>query len=339
MKGRLGLFGSRKGDAIRSTAGGRPVLSAAILTLLGLSYWLFPGHHGLLTQIFVLALFALSYDLLQGHAGIVSLGHAAFFGTGAYACALLAQAGLSDPLLGLAASGALAAALALALTPIIVRGTDFTRLLITLGVGIMIHEAANQMRWLTGGADGFGDFEIGPILGLFRFDIAGRTGFVYAWLILLLVYLGLWRVVHSPFGLALRALRENPRRMPAIGAAVSRHLAMTYVMSGAIAGVAGALMAQTNRFVSLDAFSFERSADVTIIVTLGGMGNLVGAVLGSAVFLVIKDTLSAISPKYWQLGLGVVLMASVLGLRGGLVSVADLPLGFVRRALGRGAGP
>ena len=313
----------RAAGPMRSTAGGRRVLSVVVLGLLGATYWLLPGHVGLITQIFVLTIFALSYDLLQGHAGVVSLGHAAYFGVGAYSCALFAQKGLSDPILGLIASSAVAGLLALALTPIIVRGTDFTRLLITLGVGFLIYEAANQLRWLTGGADGLGEFDFAPIFGLVRFDITGRVGFIYAYTVLLIVYCFLWRVVHSPFGLALRALRENPRRMPAIGAAVSRHLAMTYVMSGAIAGLAGAVLAETNRFVSLDVLGFDRSAEVAIIVTLGGMGNLIGSVIGSVVFLALKDTLSSVSPKYWQLGLGLVLMTSVLGLRGGLVSLCD----------------
>jgi branched-chain amino acid transport system permease protein len=291
-----------------------PFLLAAALA----SYFLFPSYLGLITQIFVLAMFALSYDLLQGHGGIVSLGHAAFFGLGAYTAAILARYGLTDPLLGVLAAILVSAIVAFALTPIVVRGNDLTRLLVTLGIGFLLFEAANRARWLTGGADGLPDFSISPVLGLFAFDFMGRTAFFYALSMLVLVYAFVWRVTTSPFGLALTGIRENVRRMSSIGAPVGRHLAVTYMLSGAIAGLAGAVLAQTSRFASLDMLGFDRSAEVMMVATLGGTGHIHGVVLGAAAFGTIKDTLSTVSPKYWHLGLGIVLMASVFAVRGGI---------------------
>ncbi|MGI4801895.1 MAG: branched-chain amino acid ABC transporter permease [Janthinobacterium lividum] len=291
-----------------------PVLVIAALA----SYWLFPDYLVLLTQIFVLAIFALSYDLLQGFAGIVSLGHAAFFGIGAYTAALVAQAGYNEPVLGLLAAALLSALVAAVLTPVVARGNDLTRLLITLGVGSLLFEAANRARGLTGGADGLSDFTMGPVLGVFPFDFAGRTAFFYALAVLLLVYLLLLRIVTSPFGLALTGIRENPLRMASIGAPTARHIAVSYMMSGAMAGMAGAVLAQTAAFASLDMLGFDRSAEVVIVTSLGGTGSLFGVVLGAFSFGYLRDLLSNLSPRYWQLGLGLILMASVLFVRGGL---------------------
>ena len=307
-----------------------PVTAWFAPVLLGLalgSYALFPGYLGLVTQIMILAIFALSYDLLQGHTGIVSLGHAAFLGTGAYTAALLAQAGVAEPVLGLLAGALASAMLAFVLTPVIARGNDLTRLLVTLGVGALLAEAANRWRSLTGGADGLSDFEVGPVLGLFRFDFAGQTAFFYALAVLAVVYAAMWRITTSPFGLALAGVRENVVRMPAIGAPTARHVAVSYMLSGAVAGLAGAVLAQTSRFVSLDMLGFDRSAEVMMIATLGGTGHVHGVVAGAAAFAAVKDALSSMSPKYWHLGLGLVLMASVLVLRGGIA-------GGVARLLG-----
>ena len=291
-----------------------PVLLAGALA----GYLLFPDYLVLLTQIAVLATFALSYDLLQGFTGIVSLGHAAFFGVGAYAAALLARAGYNEPVLGLAVSALLCAGLAGVLSPVVARGNDLTRLLVTLGIGALLFEAANRARSLTGGADGMSDFEMAPVLGLFRFDFAGRTAFCYALAVLLAVYAALWRITTSPFGLALAGIRENPGRMASIGAPTARHIAVSYMLSGAMAGMAGAVLAQTTSFASLDMLGFDRSAEVVMVTTLGGTGTLHGVVLGAVGFGVLRDLLSTLSPRYWTLGIGLVLMASVLLLRGGI---------------------
>jgi len=291
-----------------------PFLFAAALA----SYFVLPDYLALLTHIFVLAMFALSYDLLQGQGGIVSLGHAAFFGLGAYTAAILARAGWHDPFLGLTAAIVVSASVAFVLAPIVVRGNDLTRLLLTLGIGSLLFEMANRARWLTGGADGLSDFLVGPVFGRFQFDFMGRTAFFYALGALALVYAFMWRVTESPFGLALRGIRENLRRMHSIGAPVGRHLAVAYTLSGAVAGLAGAVLAQTSQFASLDMLGFDRSAEVMMVATLGGTGHIHGVVIGAAAFGYVKDALSTVSPQYWHFGLGIVLMASVFVVRGGI---------------------
>jgi len=295
---------------------------ALVLAIAGACYVLFPGYLGLMTTICIVAMFALSYDLLQGYAGILSLGHAIFFGLGAYTVAILGTHGVTEPLLTLAAAMVVAGVVAGVLAPVVVIGNDFNRLLVTLGFGFLFYEAANKAGSWTGGADGLSSFTVSPIAGLFEFDFEGKTAFFYSVAGLVLTYFIVWRITTSPFGSALRGLRENTLRMYAIGAPVTRHRAVAYVMSGAIAGMAGAMLAQTSNFVSLDMLGFGRSADVFIMTALGGTGSIPGVVFGAAAFTWIKDALSSISPKYWELGVGIILMLSVFVLPDGVAGLA-----------------
>jgi len=287
------------------------------------AYFLFPKSLSLLSQMAITALFALSLDLILGYAGIVSLGHAAFFGLGAYAAGLMAKYGYGDPLLGLA-GGALAAAIVGYVTSFLVlRGTDLTRLMVTLGVSMMLYEAANKLTGFTGGVDGLQGVEMKKVVGLFGFDLYGRTAYWYSIVVLFILFWLARRIVHSPFGLSLRGIKQNIKRMPAIGAPVNGRLAAVYTLGAAYAGIAGALLTQTTQFVSLDVLSFSRSAELMLILILGGTGRLYGALIGTMVFMVAHHYLSNLNPQYWQFWLGAVLVLVVLFARDGIMGLAQ----------------
>lgn len=284
-----------------------------------LAMFAFPGYRVLGSQILITGLFALSLDLILGYAGIVSLGHAAFFGLGAYTAGLLAVHGWGEPISGLLAGGAVAMAFGFIVSFIVVRGNDLTRLMVTLGIGLMLYEAANKAAFLTGGVDGLSGVEMWKVLGLFEFGLVGTVAYVYSLAVLFFCFVVVRRLVHSPFGLSLRGLREGPRRMPAIGASVLRMQVKVFTISAGIAGIAGALLAQTTQFVGLEALGFTRSAEVLIMLVLGGTGRLYGALVGTAVFMIAQDYLAGIDPVYWQFWIGLLLVVIVMFVRGGLV--------------------
>ncbi len=271
-----------------------------------------PQYALLANEIAILALFALSLDLVLGYAGIVSLGHAAFFGLGAYAAALFAKHVHPDPLTGLAIASMLAAALGAACSPTIVRGTDLTRLMVTLGVALLLYELANRFDGLTGGADGLQGVVMGPLLGRFEFDLGGRVASAYSLATLFAAFVAVRRVMHSPFGWSLQALRDNRLRTSAIGLSVNARLAAAYTLGAALAGAAGALLAQTAGFASLDVLDFHRSADVLLVLVIGGAGWLYGGIVGAIVFKLMHDLLSSITPQYWTFWIGAVLVVLML---------------------------
>jgi branched-chain amino acid transport system permease protein len=277
------------------------------------SIYLLPGRHLILTEIAVLGLFALSLDLILGYAGIISLGHAAYFGFGAYCAGILAQRGIvTEPLTGLIVSGTATAILGFATSFLVLRGSDLSRLMVTLGLALVLREIANRADWLTGGADGLQGVIIAPILGLFSFDIAGHVGYVYCLTVLFLLLLLARRVVHSPFGMSLRAIRGNPLRAAAVGVAVNRRLVAIYTLAAAYAGIAGALLTQTTAFASLDVLSFDRSADLLLVLIIGGTGYLYGGLIGAVIFKLMQDWLANLTPQYWQFWIGLVLVLIVL---------------------------
>jgi branched-chain amino acid transport system permease protein len=287
---------------------------AEILFWLGAAATLFflPGRHLILNEIAILGLFAVSLDLILGYAGVVSLGHAAFFGLGAYTAGLLAKHGWGDPLLGLAAAALAAALLGFATSFLVLRGADLTRLMVTLGVALVLGEIANQAAWLTGGADGLQGVAVGPLLGRFEFDIFGTTAYAYSLVVTFLLFMAARRIVVSPFGLSLRAIRDNPLRARAVGIPVRRRVVAVYTVSAAYAGIAGALLAQTAQFVSLDVVAFHRSADVLLVLVIGGAGYLYGGLIGAIVFKILQDVLAGLTPQYWQFWIGAILVILVL---------------------------
>jgi branched-chain amino acid transport system permease protein len=275
--------------------------------------WMFPSRYLIMTDIVRLALFAMSLDLILGYAGIVSLGHAAFFGVGAYCAGLLSLHGIvNEPVLALLVAGLAAAMVGFLTSFLVIRGVDLTRLMVTLGIALLLEALAERFSNITGGTDGLQGIEMQPILGLFAFDMFGKTGFFYCVVVVFLLFLLARRIIHSPFGLSLRAIRNNPLRAAAIGVPVDRRLIAIYTLAAFYAGIAGALFTQTTALASLDVFSFERSADLMLVLVIGGTGYLYGGLIGAVVFKMLQEVFSTLTPQYWQFWIGLVLVVIVL---------------------------
>jgi len=303
-----------------------------VLWLVAFAALLMPaGKYLILNEIAILALFALSLDLILGYAGIVSLGHAAFFGAGAYTAGLLAKHVTGDPLAGLALAIAVAAVLGFLTSFLVLRGSDLTRLMVTLGVALVLGELANALPHISGGADGLQGVIMGKLLGRFEFDLFGRTAYAYSLTTLFVLMLLARRIVHSPFGLSLMSIRRNALRAGALGVPVHSRLIAAYTLAAAYAGAAGALLAQTTAFVSLDVFEFHRSADVLLVLIIGGAGWLYGGIAGAVIYTALQDGFASLTPHYWQFWIGLFLVSFVMiGRRrfvGGLYGV----LAMVRR--------
>jgi branched-chain amino acid transport system permease protein len=245
---------------------------------------LFSRYAPLWNEIAILALFAVSLDLILGYAGIVSLGHAAFFGAGAYAAGLFAKHVMGDPLVGLAVGAAVGAGPRPGHEPARAARQRSHALMVTLGEALILYELANRLDNITGGADGLQGVVLAPLLGRFPFGLSGQTAYVYSLTVLFILFLVGRRLVHSPFGYSLEAIRDNRMRATAIGIPVNARLAAIYTIAAAYAGVAGALLAQTTGFASLDVLDFHRSADVMLMVIIGGTGYLYGGLIGAVVF-------------------------------------------------------
>lgn len=300
------------------------------------AYFILPSEMLILTEIAILALFAMSLDLVLGFAGIVSLGHAAFFGVGAYVAGLVALYWVAEPITGLLISGLAAGILGFLTSFLVLRGSDLTRLMTTLGIGLMMAEVANQMGWLTGGADGLSGFSIDPILGLFEFDLFGKTGYAYSLIVLFVCALIMRRIAFSPFGLSLKAIKGNPMRSSMIAIPARKRLVAIYTIAAVFAGMAGALLTQTTSFVSIDVLAFHRSADVLMVLTIGGTGYLYGGIFGAVLFTLVKDWLSVATPQYWMFYVGLLLVVLVLVGRDRLARwVEVLPQRFTRKEGGR----
>jgi branched-chain amino acid transport system permease protein len=296
------------------------------------AYFLFPDYLPLGAQILIGILFALSLDLILGYAGIVTLGHAAFFGTGAYTAGLLAAHGWGEPLSGLVVAGIAAAIVGFLSGLVVLRARGLTLLMLTLVIAVMLHEAANKAGSITGGADGLQGMNVLPVLDLFSFDLYGRTAYLYCLVILFLAWLAARRIVHSPFGRSLTGIRENEARMHAIGSPVFRRRLVIYTIAAGMAGVAGALLAQTTQFVALEVLSFERSGSVLIMLIIGGVGRLYGAFIGVPLYMIAQDRFAQADPVYWDFWIGLLLILVVVFARGGVLGLAE---NLLRRWRGR----
>jgi branched-chain amino acid transport system permease protein len=277
------------------------------------AFFALPEYLTLGARILTFVLLALSLDLIVGYAGF-----------GAYVAGILsAHANVSDPLLQLVAATIGAGALGLFTGAIILRTRGLPLMMLTLAVGSICLEIANKATALTGGADGLSGVTITPVLGQFRFDIFGKTAYLYC---LAVLFVGWWivrRLIHSPFGASLAGIRENNARMLAIGAPVYARLVLVYTISAALAGTAGALLTQTTQFVGLNVLSFDLSGELLVMLILGGVGRLYGAFVGPVVYMIAQDALAKQFPEYWYLGIGLLLVIVVLFARGGVLGLLD----------------
>ncbi|AKC69072.1 branched-chain amino acid ABC transporter permease [Pandoraea oxalativorans] len=308
------------------------MLDALLLLAAVATYFFADLYLALATSVLIMIIFALSLDLVQGYCGIETLGHAAFFGSGAYAAGLFALHVSPNPLLGLAAGAVVAAVVGLITGIVVLRVSGLTQIMLTLVCATLLFEAGNIAKSITMGDDGLTGYSIAPVLGMFEFDIYGHTAYLYAFAVLLVVYLFTQLLVNSPFGLTVQGIRENAMRMSLLGVRVGLRRLMLYTIAAAVAGVAGALSAQVNNIVALDTLSFTLSANVLVMLALGGTGRLYGAVLGAVVFMVLSDRIAAIDPTNWLAALGVLLIVVVRFAPDGLIGLVDRVAARLRRS-------
>lgn len=288
-------------------------------------------NHALLSQVLVWGLFAMSLDLVLGYRGTPSLGHAAFFGIGAYTAGFLGKFGWHEPLSGLVISALLSGLVGLLAGRLVKGLTGVALLMVTLGLNLLLYDFVHRSTALTGGDDGLQGIEISPVLGLFRFDMMGHTAYLYTLAVCFLMFLLARALVHSAWGLSLLGARDSERRMILLGTPVDRDLTVALGISAALAGVAGALMTQTTQFVSPEALSFQRSADLLVVLVIGGTGLLYGGFVGALVFIVLRDLLAALNPIYWYFWIGLLLVLIVSFFRRGMLPTLGLWLSRLRR--------
>ena len=314
-------------------AGWRAVLPYGLLGLVAaLVYFVFPEQLPLAARIATMAIFVMSLDLVVGYAGLATLGHAALYGAGAYAAGIAATHLGGDPLLGLAIGAAAGAAVAALSGLFLLRFQGLTFLMLTIAVGQILQNLASKLRDWTGGDDGLSGYSVSPVLGLAPFDLYGRVAFLYCFVAMMICLATMRRLMGSPFGLACLGIHQNRLRMAALGTDIRGTLLKLYALSGLFAGVAGALSAQVNQIVGLDSLGFDLSAEALVMLVLGGVGTLWGAIAGTAVFMVIHHVASTLNPYHWLFIIG-----------GMLVFVVLVPqqrwLGFFRRRWLALAGP
>jgi branched-chain amino acid transport system permease protein len=306
--------------------------AVAIAALGAIGFFLFPADLALLTRLMAVAFLVLSLDLVTGYCGIATLGQAALFGVAAYAAGIACIHGLTDPLALLGVGMAAGFCAGLVSGALIARFRGLPQLVLSIALGQLVYALANKLSFLTGGTDGLAGISPAPVLGMFRFDLFGRTAYLFSLAVLLVVFVLLMRIVRSPFGLMCRAIKDDDLRARSIGASVYAPLVFMYGISGAVAGIGGALSAVTVGVVGVDSVGFESSAEALIMLVLGGAGNLWGALVGTIIFEVFEHIVSAANPFHWMTLVGILLMLIVVFAPRGLTYAAGQAL---RRSLAR----
>jgi branched-chain amino acid transport system permease protein len=294
-------------------------LLVLFLLLAAVPLFVAPFTANTLSRILIFALFAVSLDLLVGITGLPSLGHAAYFGIGAYTAGLVSihwTSAAPIPVLLAAAAGAVAAALTGWLA---VRSGGVYFLMLTLAIGELVHQLAQRLTSVTGGSNGL--FGIPSVrIGGEPLTLAGLV-YWYVLVVALLGFVGLWLVAYSPFGAALRGIRDNEPRMRSLGYSPFRYKFVAFTVAGGFAGLAGGLFAGLVRIVNPTDTGFTTSALILLAVILGGAGTLWGPVLGAAVVVLVRDTFGPQLDGHGPLLLGVVFVVAVYALPRGFAGL------------------
>lgn len=324
------------GLAVPQTGLRRDAIGVALILAVGLGgYLLFPDNLAFLTRIVSVALLVLSLDLIVGYCGIASLGQGALYGAGAYAAGIACLNGVGDPFLLVLIGAAAGAAAGLVMGAIMLRAHGLPQLVLSIAIVQLLHEAANKASSITGGSDGLAGMVPTPLLGIFEFDLWGRSAYLFGLGLLVVVFVALKLLVHSPFGMVCRGIKEDPLRISALGIFAFPVLLKMFVISGAVAGIGGALGAIATQVVGLDSVSFEISANALVMLVLGGIGHLYGALVGTVIFMAIEHVVAAINPFHWMTLVGAVLIAVVLFAPRGLSGTLDGAARLLTRRRGR----
>jgi branched-chain amino acid transport system permease protein len=291
----------------------------AIAALGAVGYFLFPDDLAFLTRLIGISFLVLSLDLVTGYCGIATLGHAAPFGVAAYAAGIACVRGVTDPLALLGVGIFAGTVMGLVSGALIARFRGLPQLVLSIAVGQLVAALANKLQWLTGGSDGLSGITPGKVFGIYGFDMYSRTAFLFSLAILMVVFVVLSRFVRSPFGLMCRAIKDDDLRARMIGVAVYPRLVIMYGVSGAVAGVGGALTAMSTGVVGLDSVAFERSAEVLVMLVLGGAGHLWGALAGAVLFQIFEHIVAAANPFHWMTLVGLLLILIVVFAPKGLI--------------------
>jgi len=315
---------------------GRDLLGLALIAFAGAAgYLLFPDNLAFLTRLISVALLVLSLDLIVGYCGIASLGQAALYGAGAYAAGIACLHGVTEPFLLVLIGAAAGAATGLLMGAVMLRARGLPQLVLSIAMVQLLHEAANKASSVTGGSDGLSGMIPAPLFGVFEFDLWGRSAYLFGLGLLLVVFAALRLIVRSPFGMLCRGLKEDPLRISALGIYSFPVLLKMFVISGAVAGTGGALAAIATQVVGLDSVSFELSANALVMLVLGGIGHLYGALIGTVIFMALEHIVAAANPFHWMTLVGAVLIAIVLFAPRGLSGTLDQIAGLLTRQGGR----
>ena len=308
----------------------------AIAGLGAVGYFLFPDDLAFLTRLIGISFLVLSLDLVTGYCGIATLGQAALFGVAAYAAGIACVRGVTDPFALLAIGVMAGAMMGLISGALIARFRGLPQLVLSIAVGQLVAALANKLQALTGGSDGLSGISPGKVFGLYGFDMYSRTAFWFSLAILVVVFVALSRFVRSPFGLVCRGIKDDVLRAKMIGVAVYPRLVIMYGVAGAVAGIGGALTAISTGVVGLDSVSFERSAEVLVMLVLGGAGHLWGALAGALTFQIFEHIVAAANPFHWMTLVGLLLIGIVVFAPRGLI---EPMLALARRLAGKGRAP